>query len=148
MHYPLKSRRELPLKTDGRKHTYSERCLMARVAEEFKKKKKDLGAKKAAKELNVSLASFYNYVAGTDLPRMKVLRDASRKWGIKWPWIDTSEVVRAQNVRTPEQLAFSFLDGLREEDVEIVHIGPVGSGMLDVKLRIHFRASGAKIRSK
>lgn len=134
------------MKTDGRKHTYSEKCLMARVAEEFKKKKNDLGARKAAKELNVSLASFYNYVAGTDLPRMKVLKDASKRWGIKWPWIDTSEIVSTQNVRTPEQLVLSFLDALREEDVEIVQISPEGQTRLDVKLRIHFHPSGVRIR--
>ncbi len=58
----------------------------------FTKKKKELGAKHAARELNVSLGSFYNYAAGKDLPRMEVLRDAQQKWDTKWPWIDPSEI--------------------------------------------------------
>ena len=126
------------MKTDGRKHSTAEKFLMKRVAEEFQKKKRELGAKKAARELSVSLASFYNYLAGEDLPRAKVLWDASKKWGIKWPFIDTSEVVRTQNVRTTEQLAFAFLDAVREGDVEIVKIGPVERDVLQVKLRIRF----------
>lgn len=129
------------MKTDGRKHTYAEKCLMAHVASEFAAKKKQLGsAKRAAKELNVSLASFYNYLACTDLPRPGVLRRATLKWGIKWPTgLDPAEIVQIRKVRSAEQLAFSFLDAVREGDIEIVEVGPVGQNMLQVKLRIHFQ---------
>jgi transcriptional regulator with XRE-family HTH domain len=112
---------------------------MAQVAREFAEKQKKPGARQAARALQVSLASFYNYAAGTDLPRLEVLRRAHKIWGIKWPsWIDTSEVVRTQNVRTPEQLVFAFLDAVREGDVEIVQVSPLGQSVLQVKLNIHF----------
>jgi predicted DNA-binding transcriptional regulator AlpA len=112
---------------------------MARVAREFTAKKEKLGARKAAEQLQVSLASFYNYVAGTDLPRAEVLKRAYVKWGIKWPMLDLSEMMRTQNVRSPEQLAFSFIDAVREGDVEIITVEQVGKSQLQVKLRIHFQ---------
>ena len=126
-------------KASGPKHTFAEKRLMADVAREFAKKKVQLGARQAAKKLQVSLASFYNYVAGTDLPRPEVLRRAHRIWDIKWPpWIDTSEIVQTQNVRTPEQLVFAFLDAVREGDVEIVQVSPLRETVLQVKLNIRF----------
>jgi hypothetical protein len=84
------------------------------------------------------LASFYNYVAGKDLPRTEVLRRASIKWGIKWPMLDFSEFMRTQKVRSPEQLAMSFIDAVREGNVEIIKVEQVGQSQLQVKLRIHF----------
>ena len=133
------------MKTRGRKRTPGEEQLLKQVAQVFSKKISEPGgAKRAAKELNICLASFYKYAAGTDLPRTEVLRDAHKRWGIKWDLIDISEVVRTRNVRTAEQLAFSFLHALREEDVEIIQIGPVGQSMLEVKLRIHLQPSRVK----
>jgi hypothetical protein len=108
-------------------------------------KQKELGARQAARELRVSLASFYNYVAGTDLPRPEVITRAHKIWGIKWPsWIDTSEVVRTQNVRTPEQLVFAFLEAVRQGDVEVVQVTPLGQSALQVNLRIHFLTTRAR----
>ena len=52
------------MKNRGRQHTYAETRLMAQVADEFKKKKTELGAREAAKQLGSCLASFYKYVAG------------------------------------------------------------------------------------
>jgi len=127
------------LKKRGRKHSFAEKCRMAQVADEFKKKKNELGAKKAARQLNVSLASFYNYVAGTDLPRMEVLRDAEEKWGIKWKLIDPSEFLQTRKVRSIEQLAFSFIEAVREEDVEVAEVGPEGKSVLQVTLKIRFQ---------
>lgn len=126
------------MKTRGRKHTPGEKELLQQVAEVFTKKKQELGAKGAAKELNISVASFYNYAAGTDLPRMEVLRDAQEKWGVKWTRVDPSEVLRTRKVRSPEQYVLSFLDALREEDVEVAKIGPEGTNALKVTLRIRF----------
>jgi hypothetical protein len=54
---------------------------MAQVARVFTAKRKEKGgAKRAAKELGISLASFYKYASGDDLPRMEVLRAAQTKW--------------------------------------------------------------------
>jgi hypothetical protein len=133
------------LKNSRGKRKPGEERLLKQVKEVFSKKREERGgAKRAAKELNICLASFYKYAAGTDLPRTEVLRDANKKWGIKWDLIDISEVIKTQSIRTPEQLEFSFLHALREEDVEIIRIGPVGQTMLEVKLRIHFRPSPVK----
>jgi len=137
------------LKNSRGKRTPGEEQLLKQVKDVFSRKKNEAGgARKAAKELNICLASFYKYAAGTDLPRTEVLRDAHRKWGIKWNLVDFSKVVRTQEIRTARQLEFSFLRALREEDVEIVQIGPVGQTMLEVKLRIHLRPSPAQKMAK
>jgi hypothetical protein len=127
------------LKAQGRKHSYAEKTLMARVAREFGAKKAELGAKRAARELAVSLPSFYNYIAGINLPRTEVLWRANVKWGIRWPMLDLSGMMRTQNVRSPEQLALSFIDAVRQGDVEIITVDQVGQTQLQVKLRIHFK---------
>ena len=126
------------MKTPGRKRPPDAEFLLSQIKDVFKKKKDELGAERAAKQLNVCLASFYKYVNGTNLPDMKVLRNAEEKWGIKWKYLDASEVLKIQKVRTPEQLVFSFLDALHEEDVEVVEVGPVGKSVLRVMLKIRF----------
>jgi hypothetical protein len=113
---------------------------MKQVAKVFSQKKKELGAREAARELKISVPSFYNYVHGTDLPRMEVLRDAQRKWKVTWEHIDPSEILKTQNVRTAEQLAFSFLEEVRQEDVEVAEIKCVEKSVLRVALKIHFAA--------
>jgi hypothetical protein len=113
---------------------------MSQVAAEFQKKKKELGARKAADELQISLASFYNYVAGTDLPRMEVLRDAHEKWGITWENIDSAQFVRIMKLRSAEQYALPFLDAVQEKDVNVSGIRREGKNVLRVALKIRFSA--------
>ena len=128
------------MKTRGRRHSPGEKRLLQQVAEEFGKKKKELGAKRAAKELNVCLASFYNYVAGKDLPRVETLDDARKKWGINWELVDTEEMLRKKRVDSAEQFVFSFIEAVRKEDVEVARVGPQGSTVLEVRFRIRFPA--------
>ena len=128
------------MKTRGRRHTPGEQQLMQQVAEVFTKKKQELGAKGAAKVLNVCVASFYKYCAGKDLPRMEVLRDAQEKWRIEWKLVNPSEVLRARKLRSPEQYVLSFIDALREDNVEVTKIGPAGKTDLKVTLKIRFTA--------
>lgn len=128
------------MKTRGRKHSPGEKSLMAQVAEVFTKKKEELGAKRAAKALGIKLPSFYNYAAGTDLPRMEVLMRAHKKWGVRWRHIDPSEFLRTRKVQSAEQLAFSFLEAVREQDVEVVKVGLEGKSILRVALKIRFSA--------
>jgi hypothetical protein len=105
----------------------------------FKEKKDEGQAKQAAKDLNISLASFYKYAAGDDLPRMEVLREAQDKWeGVKWDLIDVSEITRKRKIASPEQYVLSFLREVREEDVKIAKIGPKGERILQVLLNIRF----------
>jgi hypothetical protein len=51
------------LKKLGPRHTFAEKLLMQQIAEEFTKRKKVWGAKEAARQLGVSVPSFYNYAA-------------------------------------------------------------------------------------
>lgn len=128
------------MKRRGPRHSPGEKHLMAQVARVFtsKKKEKD-GAKRAAKELGISLASFYKYAAGDDLPRMEVLRAAQQRWkGVKWDLIDVSQITEKKELSSPEQYVLSFLQEVRTEDVEIARIGPKGERVLQVLLNIRF----------
>ena len=103
------------------------------------KKKEKGGAKQAAQDLGISLASFYKYADGDDLPRMEVLRDAQQKWkGVKWDLIDVSEITQKKKIESPEQFVLSFLQEVREKDVTIAKIGPKGERVLQVLLNIRF----------
>lgn len=133
------------MKTRGRRRPPDAELLIAQVREEFGKKKKEKGAEAAARELGVCLASFYNYVNGKALPGLEVLRNANQKWGIKWKWMDLSEILPKRQIQTPEQYVFSFLQALRQRDVEVVEVGPLKPGprqanVLQVTLKIRFSA--------
>ena len=124
----------------GRKHTPGEDHLMRQVAKVFSaRKEQEGGAKKAAGDLGISLASFFKYAAGQDLPRMEVLRDAQQKWkGVRWDLIDVSQITNKKKITSPEQYVLSFLQEVRTEDVEIAKIGPKGERILQVLLNIRF----------
>lgn len=124
----------------GRKRPPDAERIISQVKEEFKKKKDKLGAAQAAREIGVGLASFYNYINGKTVPDLEVLRRANEKWGIAWEYIDFSEVMRRQKVQSVEQLAFKFLEAVREEDIEIIKVGREGNNLLRVALKIRFSA--------
>lgn len=126
------------MKKRGRRHTPGEEHLMEQVAKVFTAKKdREGGARKAASDLGISLASFYKYAAGQDLPRMEVLRDAQEKWkGVKWDLIDVSQITKKKKITSPEQYVLSFLQEVRTQDVEIAKIGPKGERVLQVLLNI------------
>jgi hypothetical protein len=126
-------------KKRGAKHTFAEKQLMRQVADVFSQKKQNPGAKTAAKQLGVSLPSFYNYANGTDLPRIEVLRDAQEKWGITWMLLDPSEILRSRKFTSANQLSLP-LDSIREQDVEVVEVHPKKSNVLRITLNIRFSA--------
>ena len=127
------------MKTRGRKRTPGEIHLLAQVRKVFKAKKDKGEARQAAKDLNISLASFYKYANGEDLPRMEVLRDAQEKWeGVKWDLIDVSQITKKKKIASAEQFVLSFLQEVREEDVQVAKIGPKGARVLQVLLNINF----------
>jgi hypothetical protein len=128
------------MKPRGSRHTYAEKLLMAQVASEFEKKKREKGAKQAAMELGVSISSFYNYVAGTDLPRMEVLREAHKKWRIQWKHLDSSQFVITMKLDSPEQYALPLLDSVQEKDVKVAKIEREGKNVLRIALKICFSA--------
>ena len=124
----------------GRKRPADAELILAQVKQEFGKKKDELGAKRAAVELDVGLASFYNYVKGKTLPDLEVLRRANTKWAVTWKHMDLSEIMRKEKVQSAEQLVLGFLRAVREEDVEVVKVGREGSNLLKVALTIRFSA--------
>jgi hypothetical protein len=127
-------------KPRGSRHTYAEKLLMAQVASEFSEKKKEVGAREAARDLGVSVPSFYNYAAGTDLPRMEVLRKAHKKWGIHWKHIDSSQFVASMKLESPKQFALPFLDAVLKKDVKVAKIEREGKNILRIALKIRFSA--------
>src|SRR5713101_3672072 len=121
------------MKRRGHKHSPGEKDLMAQVGDVFTKKKLELGAKRAAKELGVSLPSFYNYADGTDLPRMEILLKAQEEWTVKWKHLDPSKILSTRKLAPAEQLLLP-LHTVRAKDIEVVAIGPKKSNILQVTL--------------
>lgn len=125
----------------GRKRPADAELLLSQVKEEFGKKKAELrSVKEAAAELGVKPSSFYNYLKGKTVPDMQVLRTATEKWGIKWKYLDPSEILPRQKMRSPKQFVFAFLDALQQQDVKVIKIGPKGQSILQVTLNIRFSA--------
>ena len=130
------------MKKRGRKRPPDAEFVIEQVMRRFGPKKEALGAKKAAYELGVSVASFYNYVNGKTVPDIQVLRTAKRVWDINWPKLmDPSEILPHTKARSPEQYVLSFLHRLDKEDIEIIAVKPKGATALQVTLKIRFTAA-------
>src|ERR1700726_4412630 len=109
----------------GRKRPADAEFLLEQVASKFAKEKERLkSAKKAADELGVCLSSFYKYLKKKNVPDMRVLQAAAEKWHIKWMHLDPSEVLRPRRIETAEQLVFSFLKAMKEDDIEVFQVTP------------------------
>lgn len=133
------------MRRKGRKRPADAELLLKQVAEVFSKKKAELGgAREAAKQLGVCLSSFYKYAAGINVPDMDVLRAAKEKWGVRWKYLDPSEIIRPSKVKSAEQLVLSFLSAVREEDIRIVEVTPEGKGILQISINIRFPAWTSK----
>jgi hypothetical protein len=125
----------------GRRRPADAEFVLQHVKREFAKKKKKLGARRAAAELGVGVASFYNYLNGTTIPDIDVLRRAKEAWKVRWPKLmDPGDVLPRPKAQTPEQYVLSFLDAIGKDDVQIVEIGPKGYKTLQVTLNIRFSA--------
>jgi transcriptional regulator with XRE-family HTH domain len=127
----------------GRKRPADAELLLSQVKEEFGKKRVELGSvKKAAAKIGVKPSSFYKYLKGETVPDMQVLRNATNEWGIKWKYLDPSEILskRKRKVRSAKQFVFTFLEAMREQDIEIVRVGPQRHNILQVTLNIRFSA--------
>ena len=114
---------------------------MQQVATVFSGKRREISARKAAKVLGVCLSSFYKYAAGTDLPRMEVLKTAQEKWNVRWDLLDPTQVLRTRKAMSAEQLLLPWIRSVREEDVEVVSVGTGKDSSLRVILKIRFAAS-------
>lgn len=132
------------MRKKGRKRPADAEFLLEQVKEKFGAKKEELGAARAAKELGVCLASFYKYLKKENVPDMRVLQAAAEVWHIRWKHFDPSEVLRPRKVETPEQLVFSFLEAMDEEDIEVVEVTPEGMSVLQVVLKIRIPAGSSR----
>ncbi|MBZ5511925.1 MAG: helix-turn-helix domain-containing protein [Acidobacteriia bacterium] len=104
----------------------------------------------AAQELGVSRAALYNYIRKIDVPGMDVLERLNQKWGLEFAYgvlkLDT-EFFRAQRESRPpatdtrstaQQYVLPFIEGLREQDIEVLQVTPHKPSSVDVRLRIRF----------
>jgi transcriptional regulator with XRE-family HTH domain len=128
------------METRGRRRPADAKLVIAQVREVFAKKKGGPGGvRQAAKDLGISPQSFYNYIHGKTLPDIGVLRRASEKWGIKWKYMDLSEILNVRKLTRAEQLSLP-LYSIQAKDAEVVAIGPKKSNVLQVILNIRFSA--------
>ena len=132
-------------KKPGRKkrpRTTSEKLLMNEVSEKFGRVMKDRGwnVERAAKELGVSRASFYNYWNKDDLPSFEVLKRAHDLWELTFAHIDfggrrpSPVPVREE----PRQYVLPFIENVRERDVEVIKAKSVKPDTLQLTVNIKF----------
>jgi DNA-binding phage protein len=128
-----------------RERTTGEKELMSHVASEFGKAKGRLGAKKAAKEIGVCLASFYKYLRKSAIPRFEVLKQAHEKWGFEFHYIDFGmdnaylrSRAKREGIPPSRQYLLPFIQGVSKDHVEIVKIGPQKPDSVELTIRIRF----------
>ncbi len=126
----------------GRILSPAEKLLKTKVGEEFTKVKETKGAKVAAKELGVCLASFYKYAKGDDLPRFEVLRKAHEQWNCHFEHIDFDAILPRYRGKAEDgdekQYVLPFIEGVREKDVTIVDVEAKRPNSLELRLKIRF----------
>jgi transcriptional regulator with XRE-family HTH domain len=132
-------------KKRGRKprpRTTAEKLLMVEVSEKFETLMEERGwsVERAAKELEVSRASFYNYCNKSDLASFEVLKKAHDRWGLKFKYIDFGANSRQSSPTTeePRQYVLPFIANVRERDVEIIKAKSVKPDTLQLTVNIKF----------
>jgi hypothetical protein len=124
-----------------RPRTTAEKLLMGEVSQKFGAKRTSMGARAAARELKVSVASFYNYLRKTDLPSFEVLKRAHDIWGENFTHIDfasTSRTSSPSEESHPRQYILPFIKAIREDDIEIIRAKAVKPDSLLLTLKIKF----------
>jgi transcriptional regulator with XRE-family HTH domain len=126
-----------------RARTTAEKLLMAEVALKFEAKmnKERWNAEKAAKKLQVSRASFYNYLRKKDLPSFEVLKRAHDLWDLSFQYIDFGSAAAKtapSEDEQPRQYVLPFIEGVSEGDVEVIRAKPVKPDTLQLTVNIRF----------
>ena len=114
---------------------------MTEVSEKFGGKKEAIGAKAAARDLKVSLASFYNYINKDDLPTFDVLKRAHDLWNENFTYIDFGSTSRTPSLSKedqPRQYVLPFISGVRQSDIQVIRAKAVKPDSLLVTLKIKF----------
>ena len=120
---------------------------MAQVSQKLEalKAAKNWTAEEVARELGVSRASLYNYIAKKDLPRMEILRRAHKMWGwtFKYANYDLDEnffesVRKDTGPPKEKQIPLPFIEALRNEDIEILKVTARRPNAVEVTFKIRF----------
>lgn len=93
------------------------------------------------KELSVSRASLFNYKNRSDLANPDVFKRAHERLGFTFPYMDFGQGSKTvPNAVDPKnaQSVFPFLEGLRNEDVQVIHKKNVGRETLELTVQIRF----------
>lgn len=131
----------------NKRHSPADKLLMAEVSEKFEavRKRKGWNAKRAAAELGVCTASYYNYINQTDVPRWEVLKWAHEKWRLEFTYIDFERdrvPPFARNKRRKQirevQYVLPFLEKLQQKNVHVLRITPKRPNRVRVELEIEF----------
>jgi len=107
---------------------------------------KNWDAGQTARELRVGRASLYNYLAKKSVPDMDVLQRAHQKWGWTFKYwnydLDEKFFESLPNKKTrpltESQIPLPFIEGLRNEDIEIIAVVPRKPNAVEVSLKIRF----------
>ena len=129
-----------------RARTTAEKLLMAEIRDKFREKMEQEGwsVETAAKELNVSRASFYNYIStkNPDLPGFEVLKRAHDEWGLSFQYIDFGGTRKSKaspsEREQPRQYVLPFVEAVKENDIEVVMAKPVTPDTLQLTINIRF----------
>ena len=129
----------------GRKklaRTTAEKLLMTEFSEKLSDKMKDehWNAKRTAKELSISLASFYNYRNKTDLPSYEILKRAHDRWDWNFEFIDFSQrsAKAPSETEQPRQYVLPFIENVHEGDIQVIRAKAVKPDSLVLTLQIRF----------
>jgi hypothetical protein len=125
-----------------RPRTTAEKLLMAEFSKKLllKMEKEGWNAKKTAVELQISLASFYNYRNKTDLPSYEILKRSHDLWGWNFQYIDFAErSPRApSDEEQPRQYVLPFIESVHESDIQVIRAKPVKPDSLELTVQIRF----------
>jgi hypothetical protein len=98
------------------------------------------GAKRVAHELDICLASFYNYRNRKDLPSYEVLKRSHDRWGWNFQYIDFAEryAKAPSDLEQPRQYVLPFIENVRESDVQVIRAKSVKPDSLELTVQIRF----------
>jgi hypothetical protein len=132
-------------KKRGRKkraRTTAEKLLMGEFSDKLRGKMKSEGwnAKRTARELDVCLASFYNYRNRKDLPSYEILKRAHDRWGWNFQYIDFAEryAKAPSDSEQPRQYVLPFIENVHESDIQVIRAKPVKPDLLELTVQIRF----------
>jgi len=97
-------------------------------------------AKRAAHELGICLASFYNYRNKNALPSYEILKRSHDLWGWNFQYVDFGEryAKAPSESEQPRQYVLPFIQNVHKNDVQIVRAKAVKPDALELTVQIRF----------